>query len=88
MYSLQATDCKFMTESLGMACKYAGTEELADGSGYCAHRAEGQCGPISYHNIKDSFEPQGEAENWIAEFNVHHQASFAGTWYKQKVSTK
>lgn len=62
-----------------MACSYAGTEALADSSGeYCAHRAEGQAGPISYHNIKDSFEPKGMAEKWISTFNDHHMSSFDG----------
>jgi len=72
-----ATDCRFLTETIGMMCDFTGTTPKADGDGYCAHRAEGLAGPISYHNIKDQFEPKGKAEEWIEVFNTHHEDSFA-----------
>ena len=42
----------------------------------CAHRAEGNVGPLSYHQIKDGFEPQGDAESWIEKFNAEHYKTF------------
>jgi hypothetical protein len=71
-----ATDCKFLTETIGMECSYYATNAKADGDGACAHRAQGQAGAISYHNIKDQFEPKGMAEAWIETFNTHHEYSF------------
>jgi hypothetical protein len=71
-----ANDCKFFMEVVGMPCEYAGTSMNEEGE-YCAHRAQATVGPMSYHNIKDSFEPQGMAEEWIETFNSHHTSSFS-----------
>lgn len=47
-----------------------------DSSSYCAHRAQALFGTFSYHNIRDSFKPEGEAEAWVKVFNELHEASF------------
>ena len=41
-----------------------------------AHRAQALFGTFSYHNIRDSFKPEGEAEAWVKVFNELHEASF------------
>ena len=47
-----------------------------DDETYCAHRAQALFGKFSYHNIRDSFKPTGEAEAWVNTFNQLHAASF------------
>ena len=74
---------------LGASCTYSGTTPKAstemveldassseDDETYCAHRAQALFGKFSYHNIRDSFKPEGEAEAWVKVFNELHEASF------------